>query len=71
MQTLTKATEFLALATMIGFTGLMTGIAICGGGGLVYYYEPNKAVLATEVALGIFATAIGLVMVGKRLSGRK
>lgn len=60
--------EFLALATMIGFTSLMTGMAIRGKGGLVYYYEPNKAVLATEVVLGMFASAVGIVMMCKRLS---
>lgn len=66
--TINKGAELLALATMVGFTSAMTGMAIYGRCGLVYYYEPNKAVLATEVALGTFATAIGIVMFCKRLS---
>lgn len=71
MQTLRKVAEFLALSTMVSFTSAMTGMAIRNRGGLVYYYEPNKAILATEVILGTFATATGIVMMCKVLSRGK
>lgn len=61
-----RAPELVALGIMISFTTVMTGMLIYSQGALIYFYEPSKAILWTEVALGLYAIFLGIVMMWRR-----
>jgi len=51
--------DILGIATLIGFTLVITLIALASRGALLYFYEPNKFVWAIEVGLGFYGVIVG------------
>jgi len=57
--------KLVALAVVEAVTTVMTVMAIYSRGALIYYYEPNRLVLATEIVLGLFSVIVcaGMIIV--------
>lgn len=54
-----KTVEFIGMSSLIGFTSVITALAVIGNGACIYFYEPNQLVLIAEVLLGGTGITVG------------
>ncbi|WP_048086027.1 hypothetical protein [Archaeoglobus veneficus] len=55
--------EILGFSVLVGFTLVVTVLAVLAQGALIHFYEPNKLVWAIEVILGIYGVTIGIIKI--------
>jgi len=55
--------EIIGISSLIGFTAVTTGMAVISGGALIYFWEPNKMIWATEICMGVYGVITGFARI--------
>ena len=62
--------EVIGFSILVGFTLVVTALAVFAGGALIHFYEPNKVIWAIEVIFGIYGVIVGIIKI-KEVVARK